>query len=83
MGNIGLPWLNWRTCGVLLLIFALILKKKMDKVAQYKAIVQGIMQEIADMTPTDDFSETQLIMDSDHGHFVLFSIGWYNNKREY
>lgn len=55
----------------------------MDKVAQYKAIVQGIMQEIADMTPTDDFSETQLIMDSDHGHFVLFSIGWYNNKREY
>jgi hypothetical protein len=55
----------------------------MAKVTKYKTIVSSIMQEIADMTPSDDSSETQLIIDSVHGHFVLFSIGWYNNKREY
>jgi hypothetical protein len=31
MGNIGLPRLNWRTCGVLLLIFALFLNWLLDK----------------------------------------------------
>jgi len=55
----------------------------MDTVTQYKKIVSQIMQEVADMTPSDDASETQLIIDSDRGHFVLFSVGWYDNKREY
>lgn len=55
----------------------------MDKIANYKNIVRGIIQEIADMTPSDDVSETQLIADLERGHFVLFSVGWYNNKREY
>ena len=55
----------------------------MDKVSTYKKIVGEIVQEVADMTPTDESSETQLIMDLERGHFVLFSVGWYNNKREY
>ena len=24
-----------------------------------------------------------MITDDEHGHYVLFSIGWYNSKREY
>lgn len=55
----------------------------MDKVTAYKKIVGDIAQEIADMTPSDDISETQLIMDSERGHYVLFSLGWHDNKREY
>lgn len=55
----------------------------MDKVTAYKKIVGDIAQEIADMTPSDDISETQLIMDSERGHYVLLSLGWHDNKREY
>ncbi|MEI6408956.1 MAG: XisI protein [Bacteroidota bacterium] len=55
----------------------------MDQVTAYKKLVGDIMQEVANMTPSDDVSETQLIIDMERGHFVLFSIGWYENKREY
>lgn len=55
----------------------------MDKITNYKEIVGDIVQEIANMTPSDDISETQLIMDSERGHYVLFSLGWHDNKREY
>ncbi len=55
----------------------------MDKVAQYKEIVRDIIREVADMTPSDEASETQVIIDMEEGHFVLFSVGWYQNKREY
>lgn len=44
----------------------------MDKVTNYKKIVGDIAQEIADMTPTDDISETQLIMDSERKYCVIF-----------
>ena len=55
----------------------------MDKITNYKKIVGDIVQEIANMTPSDDISETQLIMDSERGHYVLFSLGWHDNNREY
>jgi XisI protein len=55
----------------------------MDKVADYKKIVRDIVREVADMTPSDESTETQLIVDMEGGHFVLFSVGWYQNKREY
>ena len=55
----------------------------MDKLTIHKEIVRRVVTEIADMTPTDEQSETQLITDDEHGHYVLFSIGWYNNRREY
>ena len=55
----------------------------MDKIINHKEIVREIMQEIAEMNPSDEFSETQLITDDYKGHYLLFSIGWYQNKREY
>lgn len=55
----------------------------MEKVAQYKAIVQSLIEEIAAMTPSDDSSETQVIIDKKRGHYLLFSVGWGNNHREY
>lgn len=54
-----------------------------DKVAEYKNIVREITCEVAEMTPSDEVSETQRIIDMDAGHFVLFSVGWHENKREY
>jgi XisI protein len=55
----------------------------MEKVVLHKQIVLEIVKEIYEMTPSDEYSETQLITDLEHGHFVLFSIGWYQGKREY
>ncbi len=35
------------------------------------------------MTPSGEQSETQLIMDDERGHYLLFSVGWGHNRREY
>lgn len=55
----------------------------MDRLTQHKVIVRQLVEEIARMTPSDEQSETQLIMDEDRGHYLLFSVGWENNRREY
>ncbi|MFN8347813.1 MAG: XisI protein [Spirosomataceae bacterium] len=55
----------------------------MEKVTAYKTIVQQLVEEIAAMTPSDESSETQVIMDDKRGHYLLFSVGWGNNRREY
>ena len=55
----------------------------MDKLNQYRPIIRNIVSEIAEMTPSDKNSETQLIMDDERGHYVLFSIGWQDILREY
>jgi hypothetical protein len=55
----------------------------MDKLTRHKAIVERLILEIAAMTPSDEQSETQTIIDNERGHYVLFSIGWGNNRREY
>ena len=55
----------------------------MDRLTQHKAIVRQIMEDIARMTPSGEQSETQLIMDDERGHYLLFSVGWGLNRREY
>ncbi len=55
----------------------------MDKLNTYRAIIQAVVTEIAEMIPSDKNSETQLIMDREGGHYVLFSIGWQGIMREY
>ncbi len=55
----------------------------MDKLNKHRIIVRGVVNEIAAMTPSDENSETQLIVDDEGGHYVLFSIGWQNILREY
>ena len=55
----------------------------MDKLSQYRSIIRTIISEIAEMTPSDANSETQIVMDDERGHYVLFSIGWQDMLREY
>jgi hypothetical protein len=55
----------------------------MDKLNKYRPIIKEVVREIAEMTPSDKNSETQLIMDDERGHYVLFSIGWQDILREY
>jgi hypothetical protein len=55
----------------------------MDKLTQYRQIIKRVINEVAEMTPSDENSETQLIIDDERGHYVLFSIGWQDILREY
>lgn len=55
----------------------------MDRVSQYKSIVKDVVQSVAAMTPSDEFSETEAILDQEGGHYLLLDIGWHGKKRTY
>lgn len=55
----------------------------MDKVKKYKAIVKKLVEYIASISPSDEKVETQLIIDDLHGHYLLYSVGWETDYREY
>lgn len=55
----------------------------MDRLDKHKGIVRLVVEDIAAITPSDENSETQLIIDEERGHYLLFSVGWGNNRREY
>ena len=55
----------------------------MDRLTHHKAIVRRIVEDIARITPSEEQSETQLIIDDERGHYLLFSVGWGHNRREY
>jgi XisI protein len=48
----------------------------MDKLTHHKAVVESLVLEIAAMTPSDEQSEKQTIIDNERGHYILFSVGW-------
>jgi hypothetical protein len=55
----------------------------MEKIKNYKFIVTTLVKEIASWV-NDEPIETQSILDQENGHYLLFSVGWYeNNQREY
>lgn len=51
----------------------------MDKIIKYKAIVRKLVEYIASISPSDANVETQLITDDEHGHYLLYSVGWEND----
>ena len=55
----------------------------MDRLSKHKTIVRRILEEIASISPSDDHSETQVIIDEERGHYLLFSVGWGRNRRDY
>ena len=56
----------------------------MDKVEKYKKIVRDLITEIAAMAPEQDGGiENQLITDDEHGHYLLFYVGWEGTKYYY
>ncbi len=55
----------------------------MDKVIKHKKIVRALVEYIASISPSDEHVATQLITDDEHGHYLLYSVGWETNYREY
>lgn len=49
----------------------------MDKIAEYKKISKEFVLEVASLIPSDpEGVETQIITDDEHGHYILFGVGW-------
>lgn len=55
----------------------------METLTNYKEIVKLALLEIAKMFPSDNQIELETIFDDVRGHYLLFTVGWQNNKREY
>jgi len=56
----------------------------MDKVEKYKKIVRELVAEIAAMMPPEENGvENQVIVDDEHGHYLLFSVGWEGKQWHY
>ncbi len=55
----------------------------MDKITSYKKIVKALANEIADLTPPDSQFEVARVLDDEHGHYLLYSLGWQKNYRGY
>lgn len=55
----------------------------MDLANKHKAIVRQYIEEIGNLVPSDEFSETQIVLDEPNGHYILLDIGWQNNLRTY
>lgn len=59
--------------------------KKIDKVGLYKNWVRAVIQEIAEYDAGSRSSGdiTQMIIDDERGHYLLFSVGWTDRERHY
>lgn len=55
----------------------------MDKVTRYKKIASDLVQEIAAMDSQAPHHQTALVVDDEHGHYLLIKTGWFDNKRLY
>ena len=53
----------------------------MDKVTQYRACIQQILQHYATQTHTYGEIETQVIEDIAHDHYQVYYVGWHNDRR--
>ncbi len=55
----------------------------MDQVLVHRQIIHGLLKEIYEMTVDQAPVETQLIMDDERGHYLLFSVGWHGRDWVY
>ncbi|HFA52148.1 MAG TPA: XisI protein [Bacteroidetes bacterium] len=56
----------------------------MGKMEKHKIIVTKVVKEIAQFGSTPfEGVETQIIIDQEHGHYLLYNSGWHNNHRNY
>ncbi|TAE69478.1 MAG: XisI protein [Bacteroidetes bacterium] len=55
------------------------------KYIKYNEIVCALMEDITEMTRKGEkeYIDTQLIIDKEKGHYLIYSIGWEKTKRSY
>jgi hypothetical protein len=52
-----------------------------DRIAEYQNTVKRILDEYADMVPSEQGIEVERIYDDAHGHYELLFVGWENKRR--
>lgn len=55
----------------------------MEKIMRYKEITESIFREIHNMIPEEQGIDHQLIIDSERGHYLLYLVGWTNQRWVY
>ncbi|MCW5318922.1 XisI protein [Nostoc sp. KVJ3] len=55
----------------------------MDKLTQYRQIVQQMLREYAEIGSPDPDVETQIVFDTERDHYQLMNVGWKNQRRVY
>jgi hypothetical protein len=55
----------------------------MDRIKQYRELVQGLLQQYLAQRPQAEDIETQLIADTERDHYQLVNVGWLNGRRVY
>jgi len=56
----------------------------MGKVEKYKTIVKAIIGEISHIRTKQRFDlKTQIILDDEHGHYLMYKNGWCGERRIY
>ncbi|MFN0035169.1 MAG: XisI protein [Saprospiraceae bacterium] len=56
----------------------------MDKIANYKKIARNLVEDIGKLGSSSfEDIETQIIIDDERGHYLLYSNGWSNESRTY
>jgi hypothetical protein len=56
----------------------------MDTTLDYKRIVRNLVEEIGKLTsPSLKGIDTEIIIDEEKGHYLLFSVGWSNQRWHY
>lgn len=53
----------------------------MDRDNTYRAIVKRVLQEVADITPSEGDIRTELVCDEALGHYQLGQVGWEGKRR--
>jgi len=53
----------------------------MDRNDAYRAIVKRVLQEVADITPSEEKIRTELVCDDTLGHYQLGQVGWEDKRR--
>jgi len=53
----------------------------MDKISQYRACIQQILQQYTKRPRSYGDIETQVIEDVTHNHYQVYHVGWHQDRR--
>lgn len=53
----------------------------MDRDRTYRAAVKRLLQEVADMTPSEENIRTEFVSDDEVGHYQVGQVGWDGKRR--
>lgn len=53
----------------------------MDRINQYREIVQRVIQEYASHKPSNGDIQTEAVIDTDHDHYEVMHVGWDGWRR--